>query len=367
MAEVFQRTWKRGRVKKTAWGYTLQVQGKQQKVSNAAWTREDAQQALAERLAHLDDPTRAPGARVPVMTFAQAVTKYLAVKASEGKRSLRDDRQNLARLSTALGREARITDATASWIADYKVARMQTVIPRDGELRSIAPATLNRELASLRHLLNLAHDEWQVLSVLPKIKLLKEPEGRIRWLEPEEEFRLLEACRASHTRHLADVVTVALETGMRKSELLGLTWDRVDLSRGVFRLEGTSRRSGDGTKSKKRRDVPMRQVVDKILAARPEPRQGRVWPVGSIRKAFENAVAVAQIDDFVFHDCRHHFASWYVMRGGSLSSLQKILGHASITMTMKYAHLSPEHLRQEMEKTARSEHSQNMSLEMEPV
>jgi integrase len=163
------------------------------------------------------------------------------------------------------------------------------------------------------------------------------------------------------------VVIVALETGMRKRELLDLTWDRVDLSRGVLRLEGTSRRSGQGTKSKRRRDIPMRSVVDAILAAKPEPRQGRVWPVGNIRKAFENAVETAKLDDFTFHDCRHHFASWYIMRGGSLSSLQKILGHASITITMKYAYLSPEHLRQEMEKTARSEHSQNMNSEMAPI
>ena len=89
-------------------------------------------------------------------------------------------------------------------------------------------------------------------------------------------------------------MTVALESGLRKSELLGLTWDRVDLSRGVLRLEVT--------KSGRRREVPMRQAVYDILAALPDPREGRVWRSGNIRTAFENAVAEARLDDLRFHD-----------------------------------------------------------------
>src|SRR5262249_12297554 len=105
------------------------------------------------------------------------------------------------------------------------------------------------------------------------------------------------------------------------------------------------------TKSGRRREVPMRQVVYNVLSQLPGPHVGRVWPVGSIRTAFENAVVAAQIENFHFHDLRHHFASWYVMRGGALPALQQILGPARGAMTMKYAHLSPRHLRDEMEKT----------------
>ena len=110
-------------------------------------------------------------------------------------------------------------------------------------------------------------------------------------------------------------MTIALETGLRKGELLGLTWDRVGLSRGVIRLEVT--KSGD------------------------------------IRTSFENAVAQAKIDNFHFHDCRHHFASWFVKRHGSLQALKEILGHATLAMTMRYAHLAPDHLRSEIVKTER--------------
>jgi integrase/recombinase XerD len=142
---------------------------------------------------------------------------------------------------------------------------------------------------------------------------------------------------------MVPVVTVALETGLRKGELLGLEWDRVDLSRGVLRLEVT--------KSGKRREVPMRQAVYTTLAGLPEPHEGRVWRTGSVRKAFENAVTGVKLEDFHFHDLRHTFASTYVMRGGSLPALQQILGHATLAMTMRYSHLSPRHLRDEMEKT----------------
>jgi integrase len=100
------------------------------------------------------------------------------------------------------------------------------------------------------------------------------------------EAALLKACRAPQTTHLAAIVNVALETGMRYGEIMGLTWGRVDRARVVLMHERT--------KSGKRRDVPMRPEVDAVFAAMPEPRQGRVWPDKRIRTAFENAVESAR-------------------------------------------------------------------------
>jgi integrase/recombinase XerD len=136
---------------------------------------------------------------------------------------------------------------------------------------------------------------------------------------------------------------VALETGLRKAEF-GLTWDRIDLSRGVLRLEIT--------KSGRRREVPMRQAVYD-LPPLPGPREGRLWPARKIRTAFESAVTAAGLEDFRFHDCRHHFASWFMMRGGSRQALKELLGHQDIKTTLIYAHLSPAHLRTEVAKTER--------------
>ena len=99
----------------------------------------------------------------------------------------------------------------------------------------------------------------------------------------------------------------------------------------------------------------MRQRVYDVLVSRPGAREGRLWAEGSTRAGFEAAVEAARLAaPFRFHDCRHHFASWFMMRGGSVPALQKILGHASLAMTMRYAHMSPEHLRGEMAKTERS-------------
>ena len=210
--------------------------------------------------------------------------------------------------------------------SEYRAQRLGTKSVRTE--RVLTAAAINRPLALLRHLLRLAHEEWEVLAAVPKIRLKKEPQGRIRWLEAEEEARLLAACAESLNKSLSAIVTVALETGLRKSELLDLTWDRLDMTRGVIRLEVT--------KSGKRREVPMRQVVYNALSTLPGPHEGCVWPAGSIRTAFENAVT-----------------SRYVMRGGSLPALQQILGHATLQMTMRYSHLSPKHLRDEMARTER--------------
>ena len=121
----------------------------------------------------------------------------------------------------------------------------------------------------------------------------------------------------------------------------------------------------------------MRQAVYNVLAARrahvaaslklgaegrvPEP-SGRVWPAGDGRTPFENAVTAAKLDAmdhfegerFTMHGCRHHFASWFMMRGGNLLALSKILGHAKVNMTEKYAHPAPDHLRSEMTRTERN-------------
>jgi integrase len=248
-----------------------------------------------------------------------------------------------------------LTEITASRISDWKAERLAATCPGTGAPYSAA--SINRPLQALSSLLHLAHEEWEVLPAVPRLRLEKEPQGRIRWLEPDEEARLIQACQGiTRTPELAAIVVLALETGLRKGELLGLTWDRVDLSRGVLRLEIT--------KSGKRREVPMRQAVYEALASLPGPRTGRVGPtVATLDKAFMRAVEAARVAPFRFHDCRHHFASWFMMRGGSLPALMEILGHASIKMTMRYAHLSPGHLRQEMAKTERPGSAQRQHIE----
>ena len=341
--KIIKRTWTATgptghRVKRVAFGYTLQINGKQERRFDAAWDKDAALQALAARVAQRDQPAPTERAR---LTFGQAVDKYLAAKSR--KRSLRDDRQHLAHLRAAFGSDTPLEGVTAARISDYRAARMAGPSARTG--RPLTAAAINRPLAALRHLLRLAVDEWGVLDKAPAIRLEKEPEGRVRWLEPDEQARLLAACAKSKNGHLEAIVTMALETGMRASEVMGLMWEEsLDMSRGVIRLERT--------KSGRRREIPMRQAVYDLLAARPEPHAGRLWPDESIRTAFENAVDVAKVGELTFHDLRHSFASWFVMRGGSLQALREILGHRDIKLTLRYAHLAPGHLRAEIDKTA---------------
>lgn len=337
MAKVNQRPWKLPgqRTKRKAWGFTAQINGKQVRSYKAEWTHDDAEKALAAALLQTERPkTKGVG-----ITFGEAVERY--VQGQARKKSVTNVARHLKALTAHFGGETPLTEITGARISAWKDERLAAVCP--STKRGYSAAAINRPLAALRHLLRRAHEEWEVLPAVPKIRLEKEPEGRIRWLEPDEETRLLAACQKSRNAELPRLVVMALETGLRRGELLGLTWDRVDLSRGVIRLEVT--------KSGRRREVPMRQVVYDLLAATPGPRDGRLFRTRSIRTAFENAVAAAKVDNFHLHDCRHHFASWFVMRRGSLQALKEILGHADLTMTLRYAHLAPEHLRNEMANT----------------
>jgi integrase len=176
-----------------------------------------------------------------------------------------------------------------------------------------------------------------VLTTVPKIRQEREPQGRLRWLTEEEIKALLAACDKSTSRELRHGVVLALNTGLRLSELYGLTWDRVDLTRGVLRLELT--------KAGKRREVPINADAFAALSSLGPRSEGRVFKVRDPRQSYRHAVRRARLDDVTFHTLRHTFASWAMMRGMPLKDLQEALGHATLTMTMRYAHLAPERLR----------------------
>jgi integrase len=337
MARVNQRLWRvpGQRTKRKAWGFTARINGKQVRRSKTEWTREDAEAELAKTLLQIEpQKPKSPG-----ITLAQAAERYLASKAR--KRTIEADRRQLELLKTEFGPETPLAEITASRISEYKAKRL-TAVRKIGQGkaavdRRLTAAAVNRPLALLRHLLRLAHEEWESIENVPRIRLEKEPQGRLRWLTEEEITRLLEAAAKSRNKDLRVAVILALNTGLRLGELLGLTWERVELSRGVIRL--------DLTKSGRRREVPLNsESYEALVALMPKP-SGRVFRTKGIRKAYENAVANAKLDDVNFHTLRHTFASWAVMRGVSLKELQELLGHSSLAMTMRYAHLAPEHLR----------------------
>ena len=198
MGSFFKRTWPSRdptgrRVRRVAWGYTLQVNGKQERRCHAEWrTRDDAQEALARRLLELKAP-QPPPEPLPPKTFAVVAEEYVALKRAKGKRSIHDDELILKRLKAWFGETTPIVDITAQRIAQYERDRLSRMSARGTPL---AAATLNRELALVRHLLRLA-EEWGYLAKVPRIRLVKEPEGRLRFLTEDEITRLLRAAAES--------------------------------------------------------------------------------------------------------------------------------------------------------------------------
>ncbi|MBL7131301.1 MAG: site-specific integrase [Candidatus Omnitrophica bacterium] len=255
--------------------------------------------------------------------------KYLNSYCKQNKISWKDDEYHMASALQFLG-DVYLEEITPLKIEQFKQWRLE---------HGVKPSTVNRALASLRCMLNKAC-EWNNLRENPmrKVKLYKEDTGRIRFLEKEEIERLLSEC-APHIRNIA---IFALNTGMRRGEILSLKWSCVDLkNRHIYLYR---------TKSKKQRVVPINDIIYRLLVnIREHTNSEYVFcntegnKIRAFRRGFENAVRRAGIKDFHFHDIRHNFASHLVMSGVDLNTVRELLGHSSIKMTLRYAHLSRDH------------------------
>lgn len=216
-----------------------------------------------------------------------------------------------------------------------------------------SPATINRELSLLSAAINYARREWEWDIPNPVSgRMLKEPEGRVRWISQVEADVLIRAAESEpKAPWLAHFIRLGLHTGCRKGEILGLEWSRVDLQEGVIYLEAVH------TKAGKRRSVPMnaiaREAIMQLLRFRAEHAPGTPWvfcnkqgrQVRSIKRSFSTACKKAGIENFRIHDLRHTCASWLVTAGVPLTEVREVLGHSSVTMTERYAHLAPENVR----------------------
>jgi integrase len=181
--------------------------------------------------------------------------------------------------------------------------------------------------------------EEEVLKRVRKVKLLPDDSKRLRYLSKEECQELINACEP----HLRPIVITALNTGMRKSEILNLKWDNVDLKHGFILL--------DRTKNNERREIPINDTLRSTLQSIPrrldvpyvffDPVTGK--PYQSVKRSFATALRRAKIHDFRFHDLRHTFASHLVMAGVDLTTVKELLGHKKLTMTLRYSHLVPSH------------------------
>jgi len=219
-------------------------------------------------------------------------------------------------------------------------------------------ATVNKRLVVIRHMLTKAVDwnmvEEETRRKAYKVKLKGGNVSRLRYLQYNECEKLLSNCLP----HLRPIVMTALHTGMRKGEILSLKWADVDMKNRFIFLRNTT------TKSGKPREIPINDTLYGVLKSLPRridvpwvfpnpsdlkpAKDGKpvksVNPIGDVKNSFRAACTKAGIRDFTFHDLRHTFASHLVMEGVDITTVSRLLGHASLTMTLRYAHLAPKHM-----------------------
>jgi integrase len=199
-------------------------------------------------------------------------------------------------------------------------------------------STINRKLSHLRMMLKVAVQRgW--LATLPVIPTRKEGKHRIRWMNEAEELRALTLCSHLGLDELRDFIIVAIDTGFRRGELLGLTPN--DFFNGAIHLhEGA-------TKTDRARAVPATARVAEILTRRADKRLIFSLTVASLRHQWRVLKAKMGLEDdpqFVVHMLRHTCASRLVQRGVPLAVVQMWMGHSNIATTLRYAHLSPDSL-----------------------
>lgn len=218
------------------------------------------------------------------------------------------------------------------------------------------PSTVNKDLNMLKSLFNRAieWDRFDGKNPARGIKRLKERNERVRYLCDDEREALINQCNGVTKA----VVITALNTGLRFSEIINLKRHRCNNSNFVDFESKTIYVHTSLAKTSKSRYIPLIPCVEEALKAVPKHTGTDYFfwnpdtkkPIGSIKRSFGNAVKKAGIEDFRFHDCRHDFASRFLLKGGDIYVLQNILGHSSIKLTERYAHLRPDQLRQEMAK-----------------
>ncbi len=212
---------------------------------------------------------------------------------------------------------------------------------------------MRRYLSVLSHMYTVGVREWNWIEDNPVLKVSKpkEPRGRVRFLSEEERDRLLESCKESKNRHLYTVVVLALSTGGRKNELLSLQWKDVDFKRGILIFHVT--------KNGERRSVPLTGYALDILKDHTKIRRidtTYVFPSMkgnqgmSIRDAWKYCLKRADIPNFCFHDLRHSYASYLAMNGAFLLEIAELLGHKTLAMVKRYAHLTEAHTRSVVER-----------------
>ena len=271
------------------------------------------------------------------------VERYIKEILPQKPKSTIDQKTQLGWWKSGMGSFS-LADVTPALITEYRSKLALEKSERKGAKRS--NATVNRYCSVLSHAFTIAVKEWGWMQENPmmKIKKLKEPRGRVRFLNDEERERLLEACQESSSPLLYILVVLGISTGARKMEIRSLEWKDVDLNRGMIILHDT--------KNGERRSLPLVGIAKDLMKALYKSRNENtnlVFPAKNlqnpidIRTPFETALEKAEIEDFRWHDLRHSCASYLAMNGATSAEIAGVLGHKTLSMVKRYSHISDAH------------------------
>jgi integrase len=264
----------------------------------------------------------------PRHSWEEAVLRQLAETAQ--KASLVTDKFHLRWMQPHLeGMDLNDIDRTV-------IDRLQLV----GLAEGVSNSTVNRRLKLLRSILRKAVHDWDWLSQVPRMRMLKEPIGRVRFLTKDDAARLLREL----PEHLRTMVVFSLATGLRQGNVKNLRWAQVDLAKRMAWVE-----AGEA-KARRAIPVPLNPDALRVLEAQAGRHPVYVFTFRGQRieqintKAWRGALERAGIENFRWHDLRHTWASWHAQNGTPMNVLQELGGWSSSEMVQRYAHLSMEHL-----------------------
>jgi integrase len=302
--------------------------------SSQSFTRRDAEALLTIRKSEILRGIYKQPIKISLVEFSERYMEH----AKANKRSWLRDEQMLSHLCAFFGKETPLTEITPVQIEGYKIQRQG----------KIADSTVNRELALLKRMFNLAitWDLYSGLNPVRKVKFFREFNNRLRILSPEEEGKLLHDA----IPYLQDLIRFALNTGLRVGEIFSLRWSHVDLKGGILAVFAS--------KTQTIREIPINSEARKVLEAWKlneknesvfyNPQTGK--PFVDLKTGFALACEKAGISDVTWHTLRHTFASRLVNSGVDIVTVKELLGHSSISVTMRYAHTNIESKRAAVEK-----------------
>lgn len=264
----------------------------------------------------------------PRYSWQEAVVRWLIDQKS--KKSLETDKVHLRWLDSYLHNKF-LDEINKGLIEDLKKFKKES---------DVSDTTINRILSLIRAILNRAMNEWEWIDSVPKIKMLKEPPGRIRWLTHQEANKLLKEL----PEHLAAMMRFTLATGLREANVTHLEWGQIDMSRRCAWIHA------EDAKGQKAISIPLNEDAISVLNDQQGKHPIRVFtykgnPVNDANtKAWRKALKRTGVINFRWHDLRHTWASWHVQNGTPLQVLKELGGWSDLTMVLRYAHLSSDHL-----------------------